>query len=106
VNITGFSGATCGDSGRVAVMTSDDATTRTALTESGFTYTDMEATDTALRNEPGSLAKATRRLADAGINIEAAMPIGMEGNEIHVAFVTSDAAKAREVLTSAGMAAR
>jgi hypothetical protein len=34
------------------------------------------------------------------------MPIGMEGNEIHVAFVTSDAAKAREVLTSAGMASR
>ena len=106
VNITGFSGATCGDSGRVAVMTSDDATTRAALAESGFKSTELEATDTALRDEPGSLAKATRRLADAGINIEAAMPIGMQGNEIHVAFVTSDAAKAREVLTSAGMASR
>jgi hypothetical protein len=106
VNITGFSGATCSDSGRVAVMTNDDTTTRSALTESGFKYTELEATDTALRDEPGSLAKATRRLADAGINIEAAMPIGMEGSEVHVAFVTSDAAKAREVLTSAGMASR
>jgi hypothetical protein len=105
-NITGFSGATCSDSGRVAVMTNDDSTTRAALTESGFKYTEMEATDTALRDEVGSLAKATRRLADAGINIEAAMPIGMEGNEVHVAFVTSDAAKAREVLSAAGMASR
>ena len=106
VNVTGFSGATCGDSGRVAVMTGDDATTKAALTESGFKYTEMEATDTALRNEPGSLAKAARRLADAGINIEAAMPIGMEGNEVHVAFVTSDAAKAAQILSSAGMASR
>jgi hypothetical protein len=107
VNITGFSGATCGDSGRVAVMTSDHATTRAALAESGFKFTEMAATDTALRHEPGSLAKATRRLADAGINVEAAMAIkGGEGNEVHVAFVTSDAAKAREVLSAAGMIAR
>jgi hypothetical protein len=106
VNITGISGSTCGDSGRAAVLTSDEATTRSALRDAGFTYTEMEATDTALRDEPGSLAKATRRLADEGINIEALLPIGMEGNEIHMAFVTSDAAKARQVLTSAGMASR
>lgn len=107
VNITGASGATCSDSGRAAVMTNDDATTRAALKEAGFTYSEMEATDTALRHdEPGTLAKAARRLADAGINIEALMPIGMEGNEIHVAFVTSDAAKARQVLSSAGITSR
>jgi hypothetical protein len=106
VNITGISGATCSDSGRAAVMTSDDATTRSALMDSGFKYTEMEATDTALRHEPGSLAKAARRLADADINVEALLPIGMEGNEIHVAFVTTDAAKARQILSSAGMASR
>ncbi len=54
----------------------------------------------------GTLAKAARRLAAEGINIEAIMPIGMEGDEVHVAFVTSDAAKARQVLSSAGMASR
>ncbi len=106
VNITGISGATCSDSGRAAVLTSDDATTRTALKGSGFTFTEMEATDTTLRHEPGTLAKAARRLADAGINIEALMPIGMEGNEVHVAFVTSEPAKARQVLAGAGIAAR
>jgi hypothetical protein len=106
VNITAISGSTCGDSGRVAVMTSDEATTRAALDGAGCTYTAMEATDTALRHEPGTLAKAARRLADEGINIEALLPIGMEGNEIHVAFVTNDAAKARQILTSAGMASR
>ncbi len=106
VNITGISGATCSNSGRAAFMTADEATTRTALKGAGFTYTELEATDTALRHEPGSLAKAARRLADAGINIEALLPIGMEGNEIHVAFVTSEPAKAKQVLSAAGIASR
>jgi hypothetical protein len=106
VNITGISGATCSDSGRAAVLTSDDATTRTALKGAGFTYAELEATDTALRHEPGTLAKAARRLADAGINIEALLPIGMEGNEIHVAFVTNDPVKAKQVLSAAGIASR
>ena len=106
INITAISGTACGDSGRAAIMTGDEATTRTALDATGHTYKMMEATDTALRHEPGTLAKAARRLADEGINIEAIVPIGMEGNEIHVAFVTSDAARARQVLTSAGMASR
>ena len=106
INIEAFSGATCSDSGRVALMTSDEPTTRTVLKDAGFTCTEMEATDASFRHEPGALAKAARRLADAGINIEAAMPVGMEGNEVHVAFVTSDPAKARQVLESAGIAAR
>ncbi len=106
INIEAISGAACGDGGRAAIMTSDAATTRTALDATGHKYTVMDATDTAMRHEPGTLAKATRRLADEGVNIEAIMPIGMEGNEVHVAFVTSDAAKARQVLTSAGMASR
>ena len=106
VNITGITGATCSDSGRAAIMTSDDATTRAALAEAGFKSIEMEATETTMRHEPGTLAKAARRLADAGINIEALLPTGMEGNEVHVAFVTSDAAKAREVLASAGIASR
>ena len=106
INIEAFSGTTCSDSGRVAIMTNDEASTRTVLKAAGFTYTELEATDAAFRHEPGTLAKAARRLADAGINIEAAMPVGMEGNEVHVAFVTSDAAKAREVLAAAGIASR
>lgn len=106
INIQAFSGATCSDSGRVALMTSDEPATRTILKESDFNYTELEATDAAFRHEPGALAKAARRLADAGINIEAAMPVGMEGNEVHVAFVTSDPVKAKQVLSAAGIAAR
>ena len=101
VNITAVSGATCGDSGRAAIMTDDDAATRSALGEARCTFKEHEATQTSLRHAPGSLAKATRRLADAGVNIETLLPIGMDGDNVQVAFVTDNPTKAAEVLSHA-----
>jgi len=101
VNITAVSGSTCGSSGRVALMASDDAATRIALGEARCTFSEMEVTVATLIHEPGSLAKACRRLADAGVNVEALMPIGMQGSDVQVAFVTNEPAKAREVFAHA-----
>lgn len=106
VNINSVSGATCGETGRAAITTSDEAATRTALADLKVTFTEKEVTETSLRHEPGSLAKAARRLADAGVNIEALLPIGMDGNDVLVAFVTSDPVKAREALAQAGITTR
>jgi hypothetical protein len=106
VNITGVSGSTCGDSGRVAIMTADPTGTRSALTDAKIAFKELEATETSLANEPGSLAKAARRLADAGVNIESIMPVGMSGNNVSVAFITDNPAKARETLSYAGATSR
>ena len=99
INITGATGATCGSSGRVALTTADEAATRATLSQIGCQFQEMDVTETSMRNEPGTLGRALRRLADAGINVEAMIPIGMRGDDISVGFVTSDAAKAREVLS-------
>ena len=40
-------------------------------------------------------------LADAGVNVEAIMPTGMSGNEVHVGFVTNNPIKARDILATA-----
>jgi hypothetical protein len=104
VNITGISGATCGGSGSLALMTDDDPATRTALQGAGCSFREMEVAEATLPNVPGSLAKAARRLADGGVNIEALMPTGMQGNDVSVAFVTADPAKARSILSTAGSA--
>ena len=101
VNITGVSGTSCDTGGRVAIVTADDTTTRMVLQNGGHSFKEMEVTETHLRDEPGSLAKATRRLAQAGVNIEAIFPTGMSGREISVAFVTSNPTKAREALAVA-----
>jgi hypothetical protein len=106
VNITGVSGASCGDSGRVAITTADDAATRTALQTLKMPFKEYEATEVSIAHTPGSLGRAARRLADAGVNIEAMMPTGMSGNNINIAFVTNNASKAREVLATSAAAAR
>jgi hypothetical protein len=101
IDITGVSGSTCGSSGSVALMTDNDAATRTALGDAGVTFREMEATQAAIATAPGSLAVACRRLADGGVNIEALMPTGMEGDHVMIAFVTGDPAKARQILSTA-----
>jgi hypothetical protein len=103
INIEGLSGTTCESSGRVAIVTKDDAGTRTALGDAGVSFKEMEATETSLRHAPGGLAKVARRLADAGINVEAIFPTGMQGQEVTVAFVTNNPAKAKEALASAAV---
>jgi hypothetical protein len=98
VNITSVSGSTCGDMGRVAIATDDNATTRAALTDVGVTFEQKEITTIPLRHEPGSLAKAARQLASAGVNIESVLLLGMQGNDIEVGFVTSDPVMAGNAL--------
>jgi hypothetical protein len=104
VNITGVTGATCGDSGRAAITTADDAAARTVFQTLKVPFKEYETTEVALANAPGSLGKVARRLADAGVNIEAILPTGMSGNNVSVAFVTNNASKAKEILAAAGAA--
>jgi hypothetical protein len=104
VNITGVAGASCGDSGRAAITTADDAAARSVFEGMKTSFTEVEATEVNLAHTPGSLGKAARRLADAGVNIEAIMPTGMSGGDVTVAFVTDNVTKAREILGSVGAA--
>jgi hypothetical protein len=103
INIEGVSGTTSEKSGRVAIVTGDEAATRTVLGEAKCSFKEMEATETSLRHAPGTLAKAARRLADAGINLEAIFPTGMQGQDVTVAFVTDQPAKAKELLAASAI---
>ena len=103
VNITGVSGASCGDSGRAAITTADDVTTRTVLQDLKAKFKEYEVVESSLAHTPGSLGQAARRLADAGVNIEAIFPTGMSGNEVQVGFVTDNPIKARDILSTAAL---
>jgi hypothetical protein len=98
IDITGFSGATCGDSGAIALVTNDEATTRRVLTDGHWTFRAIELVEASLANKPGTLADVASRLGKAGVNIEAAIPTGMAGNNVHIAFATDNPAKAKEAL--------
>ena len=103
INIEGISGTTGDTSGRVAIVTSDEGATRTVLTEAKASFKEVEATEASMRHAPGTFAKAARRLADAGINVEAVFPTGMQGQDVSVAFVTDQPAKAKEVLAESAV---
>jgi hypothetical protein len=106
INITGVSGSTCGSSGRIALTTADEAATRAALGEIDCRFSELEIAEASMAHAPGALGRAARRLADAGINIEAILPTGMKDGEVSVAFVTSDAARAREILATTASGTR
>lgn len=96
IDLRGVAGATCGDSGTVTIITNDEAGTKRALTEGQWKFRPIELVTAALVDRPGSFAQATRSLANAGINIEAALPTGISGGKIQVAFATDNPVKARE----------
>ena len=101
INITAFSGVTCGSSGSVALLTDDEIGTRRALADACYTSRELEVVTTQLDHTPGSLAKTAKKLADAGISIEAALPTTMSGGKVTVAFATDQPAKTRNILGSA-----
>jgi hypothetical protein len=101
IDITAFSGVTCGGSGTVALLTNDDAGARSALSSAGYRPREVEVVTTTIENTPGSLAMTARKLADAGLNIEVALPTGMSGRNVTLAFATDNPAKARNILGAA-----
>jgi len=98
INITGFSGATCGDSGTAVLVTSDDAGTRQALTQGQWQYRPIELVTASLADRPGTLAEVTKALGQAGVNIEAALPLGTAGGNVQIAFATDNPVKALAVV--------
>jgi hypothetical protein len=92
INITGGAGLSAGQGGRLALTTNDEPGTRAALDGAGITYRDLEIIGLNVPDQPGTLADATKRLGDAGVNIEAlfAMP---DGQTLAVAVEDADAAR-------------
>ena len=106
IDITGFSGSTVGDSGTVALVTDNEDATRRVLTDGGWKFRTIELVEASLPDKPGMLAEAARRLAKAGVNIEAAFPAGMSGSSVQIVFATDNPAKARQALGEPVGAAR
>jgi hypothetical protein len=102
INIENLAGASCGSGGRAVIITNDDAGTRNVLSQAGKTFQELETVEANLAHQQvGSFSKAARRLAEAGVNIEAVLPSGMSGGDVTITFVTNNPAKTREVLAMA-----
>jgi len=102
VDIRAVGGGGVGDAAVGALITDDDAATREALLEANCEFAESEAIVVDLDDQPGTLAKATRALADAGVNLTGLLIVQSMGDKARLAFAVDDATRAREALRSAG----
>lgn len=70
INIIGVQDAPCSGEGIMQVITADPDAAEAALRTAGLSFQRREVLLLNLVDEPGSLARAARAMADAGVNIE------------------------------------
>lgn len=71
VNLDGVCGIPCEGVGVIHVLVEDPATARDALTQAGIAIREeREVLVVDVTDRPGELGELTRRLADAGVNVD------------------------------------
>ncbi|HEY7451468.1 MAG TPA: hypothetical protein VIA02_02990 [Candidatus Limnocylindria bacterium] len=98
VNVTTGGGAAWGEASAIAFQVNDDDGARSALQEIGASFREADVAAAWLDDRPGTLADAARRLADAGVNIEGLVPIGMKDGKVGILFGVDNAEAAKTAL--------
>jgi hypothetical protein len=99
VNIRGISTDLGSTRPMVRVVTDDEASARSALKAAKLEFIEREIEVVALSDRPGELAKITKHLSKAGINIESLYILGNSGSTVEeIALTVSEPGRAREVL--------
>jgi hypothetical protein len=104
INITGLAAASIGERSTIIVLTNDEAGTRSAFRDAGITAREQEVITASLEDRPGSAAESTRKLAQAGVNIDFCFGTGMHDGHVTVAMGVDQPEKARALLGSSAAA--
>ncbi len=72
--------------GTVRLITSDATTTRRVLSEADLHYSEHTVLTATLPHRPGELARLTREIADAGVNIDALYVLRANADGIELAI--------------------
>ncbi len=102
VDLRAIGGGGIGDSGHVIMTTADDETTKKVLEEGGYTFIEGESILAEVDDKPGGMARMSRALADAGVNIYGHLFLGRWGDRAMFAFVVDDPERARPILERKG----
>jgi len=98
VNAFPFYGLGDGTTGMFLVGSDDEDGLRGAIADAGLQASALEMVTVELENRPGTGAEIFRKLADAGVNVRAAVPIGMGENRVQLAVAADDAAALKAAL--------
>lgn len=98
VNVAPAFGLADGTTGLIALGSDDEAGLRAAIADAGFTAQAIEMAVVEIENRPGTGAELFRRLADAGVDLRVAVPVGMSGEKMQLGLGATDPALLRSVL--------
>ena len=98
VDLRAIGGGSMGDSGHVIMTTADDETAKAVLDQGGYTYIEGESILAEVDDRPGGMARLSRALADAGVNIYGHLFLGRWGDRAMFAFVVDKPDLARPIL--------
>ena len=98
VDLRAIGGGGIGELGHIILTTADDDGTRAVLQDGGYTFIEGESILTEVDDRPGGMARISRALADAGVNIYGHLFLGRWGDRAMFAFVVDDPEKAKPIL--------
>lgn len=98
VNIEGVTCQAQGAFGVARFLTDNPGKAFKALEKANFPVARREVSTVTLSNEPGTLAEATRKLANSGINIESLFANASGNDEGEIVIETDNPANAQKVL--------
>jgi hypothetical protein len=98
VNAFPFYGLADGTTSFVLVGSDDEEGLRGAIADAGLRATPLEMVVANLENRAGTGAELFRKLADAGVNLRAAVPVGMGNDSVQLALAADDVAALKAAL--------
>ncbi len=98
VNIRGISTELVTGKGLIRLITDDEATARKSLRNGNLDFFEREVLEISLPDRPGELAKMTKTLSKAGINIESLYILSASNTVDKVALGINEMERAKEVL--------
>jgi hypothetical protein len=98
VNVFPAYGLADGTTGIIVVGSDDETGLQAAIVDGGLAATPIELFVTELDNRPGTGAALFRKLADAGVDLRVAVPIGMSADSVQIALGASNPAALKRAL--------
>ena len=98
VNIRAIASESKHENSFLRIVTSDVTTTEKALSQAGLRFELSDILDLELLDRPGELAKVSKRLARAGINVHSIFILASKNGRTEIALVVDNPERARIAL--------
>jgi len=100
INVKAIAAVVSGPQPVLGLVASDETQVQSALEHGGFPFEIHELITISLPDKPGELAKLTRRLADAMVNVESIYLMAKAGMEVQFGVTVDNPHKAKHALAS------